>query len=923
MEFGLFGLSGIGGGDSACKCDPDAQDGENSSYATRTPPLYRVSPCDVAHCIEREKPHECPDPDPLKARRRCRRGDDPGGGEYQPEGPREEYSGAGAGDPVSGRQPPVILDSATPVGGCAPRCPGRQCELEEDDDAEQTRSGDANLDVKHQEIVSDPGRGDDPTVLSGLGPKAWSQIVSMDCIACTSDVYPDFVKTPDSYVPALVLRRYHSHMQIMSKRRRWVRVGGAVAAAGLMVPALVTTATSGASADGTQEGTTITSTGLKAGQVKHVWLIILENKSYNATFTGLNQNSYLWKTLPSQGVLLKNYFGTGHSSQDNYESMVSGQGPQEDTQSDCGVENFDFGTNASILTTGANRGQVASPANAAQPSGANAPNGTNGCTYPTDVPTLFNQLDAAGKTWKGYNQDLGNQAGRDDAACGGPGTAANNPSTNPTYLSGSVAHPLPAGVISFTGAQANDQYVAKHSPFPWFHSLTGTVTSTGTTTPALTTPVQGGTDCDAAHVANLDNANGGLYKDLQKSSTTPAFSWITPNNCSDAHDAVCKGNNLSGSFASNGEPIYQTGTPNPQSTTPKNYTGGLYASDLFLEYYIPMIEKSAAFKDGGLIDITFDEGNPAFTYSGNSFNNANAYAPTQGDQPNASAGISADAAGENLFGKNVPTEPTGPNSTLGTNTAGNQLYPGPGNNSFVDRPPVCTQTTSTLVPANCVPGIVRAGSGNSPGARKDTVAAGTSSTYVLDSSILADDTGRGVTDTVDTTGPGGTSPIPADTFVGTVSDTGPQAASSPSGSVINGSFQLVDQSGSPVKPTGAVSAATLSAEGAPGFLSAGQTADPLYDATDATPGGGDTGSVLISPLIKPGTTTSTFYNHYSWLATMEDVLGVSSGHDHATLPAGTVSGGLDGKGHLGFAAQAGLAPFGPDVFNNVPGRRQR
>ena len=52
-----------------------------------------------------------------------------------------------------------------------------------------------------------------------------------------------------------------------------------------------------------------------------------------------------------------------------------------------------------------------------------------------------------------------------------------------------------------------------------------------------------------------------------------------------------------------------------------------------------------------------------------------------------------------------------------------QLYPGPGDNGFIDRPPACTQTTPTLVPANCVPGIVRGGSGNSPGARTDTVAA--------------------------------------------------------------------------------------------------------------------------------------------------------------------------------------------------------
>ena len=47
--------------------------------------------------------------------------------------------------------------------------------------------------------------------------------------------------------------------------------------------------------------------GIRPGKIKHVWLIILENKSYDASFTGLNNNTYLWKTLPSQGVLLKNY----------------------------------------------------------------------------------------------------------------------------------------------------------------------------------------------------------------------------------------------------------------------------------------------------------------------------------------------------------------------------------------------------------------------------------------------------------------------------------------------------------------------------------------------------------------------------------------------------------------------------------------
>ena len=119
--------------------------------------------------------------------------------------------------------------------------------------------------------------------------------------------------------------------------RRFLRAAAACGAgvltlAGIAVPASVI-----AASPAQASGVTITSTGLRPGAIKHVWLIILENKSYDASFTGLNQNTYLWKTLPAQGVLLKDYYGTGHSSMDNYLSMVSGQAPAEDTQEDCSV----------------------------------------------------------------------------------------------------------------------------------------------------------------------------------------------------------------------------------------------------------------------------------------------------------------------------------------------------------------------------------------------------------------------------------------------------------------------------------------------------------------------------------------------------------------------------------------------------------
>src|SRR5579863_5072805 len=96
----------------------------------------------------------------------------------------------------------------------------------------------------------------------------------------------------------------------------------------------------------------ITSTGTPVGGVKHIWLIILENKSYDESFTGLNQNSYLWQTLPQQGALLTNYYGTGHFSMDNYISLVSGQSPSFDTQDDCSTTAGMTNNNSGIITTG-------------------------------------------------------------------------------------------------------------------------------------------------------------------------------------------------------------------------------------------------------------------------------------------------------------------------------------------------------------------------------------------------------------------------------------------------------------------------------------------------------------------------------------------------------------------------------------------
>ncbi len=289
----------------------------------------------------------------------------------------------------------------------------------------------------------------------------------------------------------------------------------------------------------------------KAGTPKigHVWTIILENKSYESTFTGLNQNSYLWKTLPSYGELLRQYYGTGHYSLDNYISLVAGQSPAPDLQADC--PQYD---------------------NVAP--GFPAPDGqvyaSNGCVYPATVPTLFNQLDKNHTSWRIYAQDMGNDPAREQVyTCGRPGD------------------PSGAGVKDPGAAEPTDQYVPKHNPAPWFHALTDHPQDCAKVVPLEGYPPTTG------HAAIPS-----IEQDLKSVRTTPAFSWISPNNCSDAHDATCVGDNLSGD--------------------PNNHQGGLYAADLFLKKYVPMIMASPAFQKDGMIQVIFDEAFPPYKMYGNS-----------------------------------------------------------------------------------------------------------------------------------------------------------------------------------------------------------------------------------------------------------------------------------------------------------------
>jgi phosphatidylinositol-3-phosphatase len=155
--------------------------------------------------------------------------------------------------------------------------------------------------------------------------------------------------------------------------------------------------------------------------IKHVFIIVLENKGFDETFGPSSPAPYLSKTLTAQGELLTQYYATGHASLDNYITMVSGQAPAITTQADCPFYT-DF-LPGIIGSDGQAIGQ--------------------GCVYPPAVKTVADQLAAKGLTWRGYMQDMASNC----------------------------QHPAPNSFDQTQQATAQSQYAARHNPFVYFHSL--------------------------------------------------------------------------------------------------------------------------------------------------------------------------------------------------------------------------------------------------------------------------------------------------------------------------------------------------------------------------------------------------------------------------------------------------------------------
>jgi hypothetical protein len=221
---------------------------------------------------------------------------------------------------------------------------------------------------------------------------------------------------------------------------------------------------------------------------QHVFVIVLENKGFDETFGPSSKAPYLSGELTSRGQLLSRYYGIGHASLDNYVAMVSGQGPNLETQLDCTFYADFLGLPVLDLN--------------GQAIGA-------GCVYPSIVKTVVNQLENRQLTWKGYMEDMGNAVPAEPPLC---------------------RHPSLNTQDHTQAARMGDQYAARHNPFVYFHSI-----------------IDDRQNCEA-HVVPLEQLPGDLLNDFD----TPNYVFITPNLCNDGHDGPCVDKNTGGLVAADG-----------------------------------------------------------------------------------------------------------------------------------------------------------------------------------------------------------------------------------------------------------------------------------------------------------------------------------------------------------------------------------
>jgi phosphatidylinositol-3-phosphatase len=214
-------------------------------------------------------------------------------------------------------------------------------------------------------------------------------------------------------------------------------------------------------------------------EVKHAWLIVLGENSYENTYSatpasGATTAPYLTRTLPSKGLLIPNYYGVTGGVLANEIAMLSGQGPTLETAANC--PNYSTIAPATVSET------------AEQVEGV-------GCAYPNTVGSLPTQLEEKEVSWRAYVEDMEN-----GGAIGQPWRCRR-----------------PTAGIADPPAVPGDQYLNWRNPVVYFNSVV-----------------------ESKECEKHDVGFALLTRDLSAKKKTPDLSLIFPNVCHSGGETECE-----------------------------------------------------------------------------------------------------------------------------------------------------------------------------------------------------------------------------------------------------------------------------------------------------------------------------------------------------------------------------------------------
>ncbi len=316
----------------------------------------------------------------------------------------------------------------------------------------------------------------------------------------------------------------------------------------------------------------------------HVFVIMMENHGYSEILN--NPNAPFINSYAKQANLATNYFAVAHPSLTNYLEVVGGSnfGVLSDNSPDwhnascttnlaSGVANTDNPPSPAICPISGSGTDAATPALDCSNEVSGPPcemniDGTRSYAAASSTLgiTIADQLAAAGKSWKTYQESL--PLTGPDLVDYSDSNFTNN--TDFSQINPQLTPPL-------TTSDIVQLYASKHDPFVYFQS------------------VQQGTNPLASY-ANITGFDGmkGLWSDLG-SGKVPDFSYIVPNQCNDQH-----GRSNSTAFCGS--------DPNDNGTQAGLNPALIILGDQAVQKIVTAIHGSRAWKEGhNAIVVIWDE----------------------------------------------------------------------------------------------------------------------------------------------------------------------------------------------------------------------------------------------------------------------------------------------------------------------------